>query len=426
MAGLFADREIVLGVTGSIAAYKACDLASRLIEAGARVTPVLTRHALEFVGAVSFEAITGRRAIVEMFEPLHSPEIEHIAVAQRAELFLIAPATANILAKAAHGIADDWLSTTLLATRAPVLFAPAMNANMYAHPATQTNIETLRARGCHFVEPEEGRLACGVTGPGRLAETRAILDAAAVLLCRKKDLATCRVLITSGPNHEPIDPVRFIGNRSSGKMGRALALEALRRGARVTVISGPATVALPDGAETVRVETALEMFEAVKARIKIADVFISAAAVADYRVEHPAIAKRKRGAEPLALRLVPNPDIAAHVGAAKRPDQVAVGFAAETEDLLDHARNKLRDKRLDLIVANAVGGAACAIGADRVDAHLLAASGAVRDLPGVSKEALAEALFDEIAALLAARGTTKKRPGEQQRRKGSKTAKGGR
>lgn len=406
MAGLFENKEVVLGVTGSIAAYKACELASRLIEAKARVTPVLTRHALEFVGAVSLEALTGRRAIVDMFEPLHNPEIEHIAVAQRADLFLIAPATANILAKAAHGIADDWLSTTLLATRAPVLFAPAMNTNMYTHPATQANIETLRARGCDFVGPEEGVLACRVVGPGRLAETSAILDASAVLLCRKKDFAGRRVLITSGANHEPVDPVRFIGNRSSGKMGRALALEALRRGARVTVISGPATVAPPHGATVVRVETALEMFEAVKERLDDTDVFIAAAAVADYRVEAPSAAKRKRGAEPLTLRLVPNPDIAAHVGATKRPGQAAVGFAAETEDLLAHAREKLRAKRLDLIVANAVGGAGCAIGADRANAHILSASGETRDLPDVSKEELAEALLDQIAAWLAERAGT--------------------
>ncbi|MBP8128151.1 MAG: bifunctional phosphopantothenoylcysteine decarboxylase/phosphopantothenate--cysteine ligase CoaBC [Candidatus Hydrogenedentes bacterium] len=398
MAGWFEKREIVLGVTGSIAAYKACELASRLIEAKACVTPALTRHALEFVGAVSFEAITGRRAIVEMFDPLPNPEIEHIAVAQGADLFLIAPATANILAKAAHGIADDWLSTTLLATRAPVLFAPAMNANMYLHPATQANIETLRARGCTFVGPESGVLACRMAGPGRLAETSAILETAAILLCGKKDFAGRRVLITSGANHEPIDPVRFIGNRSSGKMGRALALEALRRGARVTVITGPAAVPPPQGAAVVRVETALEMFEAVKERLRDADVFISAAAVADYRVEEPAAGKRKRGAGPLELLLVPNPDIAAHAGASKRSGQTVVGFAAETEDLLARAREKLRSKNLDFIIANAVGGAACAIGADCSNAHLLSDSGEVQGLPGISKEALAEALFDAISA----------------------------
>lgn len=400
MPGAFADKEIVLGVTGSIAAYKACELASRLVEAGARVTPVLTRNALQFVGAASFEAITGRRAITEMFEPLNNPEIEHIAVAQRAHLFLIAPATANIIAKAANGIADDWLSTTLLATRAPVLFAPAMNTVMYTHPATQANIALLRARGCHFVGPDSGHLACGMTGPGRLADTPCILDAAGVALCVKKDLQGRRVLITSGANHEPIDPVRFIGNRSSGKMGRALAYEALRRGASVTVVSGPVTVAPPDGVESIRVETAAEMFAAVKERLGNTDVFIGAAAVADYRVERPLAAKHKRGDAPLTLTLTPNPDIAAHVGAHKRAGQVAVGFAAETHGLIENAHEKLARKKLDLIVANEVGGERSAIGADTSNAHIISAKGVDQSLPGVSKDDLAAQLFDRIAALL--------------------------
>ena len=233
------NREVVLGVTGSIAAYKACEIASRLVELGVRVTPVLTRSALELVGAASFEAITGRRAITNLFEPFQNPEIEHIAVATRAHLFLIAPATANILAKAAHGIADDWLSTTLLATRAPILFAPAMNSNMYTHPATQANIETLRARGGHFVGPESGRLACGSVGIGRMIDPAIVIEAAIPLLSANKDLAGKHVLITSGGTREPVDPVRYIGNRSSGKMGRAVALEALARGAEVTVVTGP-------------------------------------------------------------------------------------------------------------------------------------------------------------------------------------------
>lgn len=400
MSGPFADREIVLGVTGSIAAYKACELASRLVEAGARVTPVLTRNALHFVGAASFEAIIGRRVITEMFEPLNNPDIEHIAVARRVGLFLIAPATANVIAKAATGIADDWLSTTLLATRAPVLFAPAMNSFMYAHPATQANIGLLRERGCHFVGPDSGHLACGMIGPGRLADTPCILEAAGIALSPKKDLAGRRVLITSGANHEPIDPVRFIGNRSSGKMGRALAYEALRRGANVTVISGPVTIAPPRGAEWIRVETAVEMFEAVKTHLDTADVFIGAAAVADYRVDSPLAAKHKRGKTPLTLTLVPNPDIAAHVGAHKHARQIAVGFAAETHDLIENAREKLARKKLDLIVANEVGGENSAIGADTSNAHIISANGVDQSLPGISKEDLAAQLFDRIAALL--------------------------
>jgi phosphopantothenoylcysteine decarboxylase/phosphopantothenate--cysteine ligase len=392
----FQDKEVVLGVTGSIAAYKACDVASRLVEAGARVRAVLTKSAREFVGPASFEGITGRRVITEMFEPLQNPDIEHISVARTADLFLIAPATANILAKAAHGIADDWLSTTLLATRAPILFAPAMNSDMYSHPATQANIQLLKDRGCHFVGPGAGMLACRTVGPGRLIDTPAILDAAGPLLCEKKDLAGKHVLITSGANHEPLDPVRFIGNRSSGRMGRALAFEALCRGARVTVITGPAEVDLPHGAEVVRVNTAREMEAAVMDRVADADIFIAAAAVADYFVSNPSETKHKRNGEVLTITLEPNPDIVAQVGAAKRNGQVVIGFAAETHDLIQHASEKLRKKHLDLIVANEVGGAASAIGADVSNAHLLFADGRVVDLPQVQKAELAAQIFDAL------------------------------
>ncbi len=400
MADPFQGNEVVLGVTGSVAAYKACEIASRLVEAGARVTSALTDSAREFVGPTSFEAITRSRCITQMFEPIPQPEIEHIAVAQRAALLLIAPATANIIAKAAHGIADDWLSTTLLATTAPVLFAPAMNMKMYEHPATQANIAQLKTRGAHFVGPGVGPLACGDVGPGRLIETAAILEAADVLLSENKTLAGKRVLITSGPTHEPIDPVRFIGNRSSGKMGRALALEALRRGAEVTVVSGPAPTPLPHAAETVHVQTAQEMFEAVEERFAEADIFIAAAAVADYRVETAADEKHKRNGEALALTLVPNPDIAAYTGREKRAGQITVGFAAETHELMAHAARKLEAKNLDLIVANQVGGPDCAFGADTVAAALLTPShpeGAPVQMP---KAELTARIFDRIASLL--------------------------
>lgn len=403
MGGPFKGKEIVLGVTGSIAAYKACELASRLVEAGASVTPVLTNNARAFVGAVTFEALTHRRAITAMFEPLHDPQIEHIALAQRTDLFLIAPATANIIAKAAHGIADDWLSTTLLATHAPVLFAPAMNTNMYLHAATQANIRTLSERGCRFVGPDTGMLACGTSGPGRLAETKRILHAAGLLLCKNKDLAGRNVLITSGPNEEPIDPVRFIGNRSSGRMGHALAYEALRRGAKVTVVTGPAAVPPPEDSDVIAVNTAEEMFDVVKKHLYSADVFIAAAAVADYRVDRPSIGKLKRGKEPITLQLIPNPDIAAFVGSHKRASQVTVGFAAETSDLIENATAKLRGKNLDFIIANQIGGLECAIGADTSNAHFIAPDGSVENLPRINKEALAELLFDRVVTLLAER-----------------------
>jgi phosphopantothenoylcysteine decarboxylase/phosphopantothenate--cysteine ligase len=390
---------VVLGVTGSIAAYKACEIASRLVELSVRVIPVLTRSAQQLVGPASLEAITGQRAIVEMFAPLQNPEVEHIAVANRAALFLIAPATANVIAKAACGIADDWLSTTLLATHAPVLFAPAMNTDMYNHPATQANIEALRARGCHFVGPGTGRLACGTIGVGRMIDPMAVIEAALPLISGNRDLAGKRVLITSGGNREPIDPMRFIGNRSSGRMGRAIALEALVRGAVVTVVSGPAETPMPYGAELIPVETASQMAEAVISRANDADIIIGAAAVADYRVEQAASKKLKHKGEPLVLSLVENPDILAEVGARKREGQIVVGFAAETDDLLANASAKLKKKGLDLIVANQIGEADSGFGTDTVKAAFIRESGDIEQLPLMTKEDLAERLIDCVAAL---------------------------
>lgn len=391
------NREVVLGVTGSIAAYKACEIASRLVELGAQVTPVLTSSARELVGPASFEAITGRRVITAMFDPLQNPEVEHIAVATRANLFLIAPATANIIAKAAHGIADDWLTTTLLATRAPILFAPAMNTNMYTHPATQANIEILQARGCHFVGPGSGRLACGTVGVGRMIDPMIVVEAAIPLLSANKDLAGKHVLLTSGCNREPIDPVRFIGNRSSGKMGRALALEALARGAQVTVVTGPAEVTMPYGVELIEVETAAQMAEAVLSRAATADIIIGAAAVADYRVDHVQSDKIKRNGQTLTLTLTENPDILAQVGAMKRSDQLLIGFAAETCDLVQHATAKLQKKNLDLIVATQINQPDSGFGADTLRTTFLTQSGQPEELPLVTKSELAERIFDSMA-----------------------------
>lgn len=404
MPGHFDQKTIVLGVTGSIAAYKACDLASRLVEAGARVIPVLTRSAQQFVGAASFEGICGRRAITELFEPLQNPDIEHIAVARAADLYLVAPATADILARHAHGIADDWLTTTLLATRAPVLFAPAMNAQMHAHPATQANIALLRERGCHFVGPEAGRLACGEVGPGRLIETRAILEAAIAAMCPRKDLAGLRVLMTSGANHEPVDPVRFLGNRSSGKMGHALALEALCRGAEVTVVAGPSAVPPPHAATVIAARTAREMLAEVEARADACDLFIAAAAVADYHVADPPDRKRKRAKDGWTLTLAPNPDITAAVAARRRPGQVLAGFAAETHDVPDHGAEKLRAKGLDLIVANQVGAPDTGFDSDTNRAWLVTQAG-TEALPLLSKAELASRILDKVVALRAGAGS---------------------
>lgn len=397
MEKIFSNKQVILGVTGSIAAYKACELASRLVDYGAQVTAVLTRSAQELVGRATLEALTGQPVITEMFAPLQNREIEHIAVATKADLFLIAPATANILAKAAHGIADDWLSTTLLATRAPILFAPAMNTNMYSHAATQANIELLRERGCHFIGPDAGKLACGDEGLGRMMSPSIVLESAIPLVGPKDSpLKGKRILITSGRNHEPIDPVRFIANRSSGKMGRALALQALVAGADVTVVTGPADEPLPWGVEAVEVETAAEMREAVMARWPSADVFIGAAAVADYHVENPALSKTKRGSGDVTLTLKENPDILAEVAATKKASQIVAGFAAETEDVIANASAKLARKSLDLIVANEVGGADSGFGADVLLAAILSASDRPKALERLTKDDVAARLLDAL------------------------------
>ncbi len=288
----------------------------------------------------------------------------------------------------------------MLATRAPILFAPAMNTLMYTHPATQANIALLRDRGADFVGPGSGRLACGDEGPGRLADIPDILDAAVVAIHPDKDLAGRRVLITSGPNHEPVDPVRFLGNRSSGRMGRALALEALRRGAEVCVISGPAEIKPPHGAEVIAVSAAREMHKAVLERAVEYDVIIGAAAVADYHVNAPAGDKLKRDDSPLSLSLSPNPDIIADVAAHKRPGQCVVGFAAETRDILENAQEKMARKGLDMIVANTVGGPRCAIGADQNDAWILTPGSKPIRLPRLEKATLAQHIFDHLITLM--------------------------
>lgn len=396
-------KEVVLGVTGSIAAYKACDVASQLVKQGVEVHPVLTASATRFIQPAALEALTGRRAITDQFGPEQVASIDHITLAQRVNAFIIAPATANIIAKAAVGIADDWLTTALLATRAPILFAPAMNTQMYEHSATRENISILRLRGCHVLEPQHGILACKTVGVGKMAPVEAVVDAALALIHRSNDLAGKHVLITSGANHEPVDPVRFIGNRSSGKMGRALALEALRRGARVTVITGPAEVAPPAGAEVVCVQTAQEMLNAVIDRAASADIVIGAAAVADYRVADASAEKHKRNGRDITLKLAENPDIIARVGASKKNGQLVVGFAAETNDLLENAREKMTRKHLDLIVANAINTPDSGFGSDTTKAWFLTPDGATDEQPVMPKTALAEALFDRLTGLPSSR-----------------------
>lgn len=398
MKRFFTDKTVLLGVTGSVAVYKACELVSRMRELGARVHCALTASATELIRPATLEALSGNPVITDMFGPHTSHTISHIAMAREADLIMVAPATANILAKAAQGIGDDWLSTALLAARSPVLFAPAMNTHMYTHLATQANIKTLKARGCRFVGPAPGRLACGEEGPGRLDEVPHILEAAARILYPKKDLVGLQVLITSGANFEAIDSARYIGNRSSGKMGAALAMEALCRGASVSVVSGPAIHPLPAAAQVVQVETALQMHEAVFDQLDSCDLLIGAAAVADFRLENPSVSKIKRSDEGLTLRLVPNPDIIAEAAAKKRPGQRIIGFAAETEEVEARAREKLQRKKLDMIVANQIGGTVCAIGNDRGDAWILTAAGLSEAFPQVKKTTLAKYVFDRLLA----------------------------
>ena len=392
-------KEIVLGVTGGIAAYKAAEVVSRLRKLGASVHVIMTENARQFITPLTLETLSANPVVYDTFERPATWEVEHIALAKRAEVFVIAPATANILAKMACGIADDMLSTTVLATKAPVLVAPAMNTGMWTAPATRQNVETLRQRGVHFVGPEAGFLACGDEGSGRMSEPAAIVGAIEAILCPRRDMEGLRVMVTAGGTRERIDPVRYIGNDSSGKMGFALAEAARQRGAEVTLVCGHTTAKRPEGIPVTEVESTCELYDAVLARAAEQDVVIQAAAPADYRPAHPSAQKiKKQAGEGITLELVENPDIAAAVGAAKRPGQTLVGFAAETEHLLDNARRKLDKKNLDMIVANDVSRPGAGFNVDTNIATLLTRSGAV-ECPLQSKRALAERILDEIMAL---------------------------
>ena len=391
------DAKIVLGVTGGIAAYKACDLVSRLGKRGARVRVVLTEHACKFVSPMTFETLSGNPVCVDTFAP-HS-ELEHIALAKWADAFVIAPATANCLAKLANGIADDLLSTTALAMTAPLLIAPAMNANMWRHPATQANLSTLMKRGARTVGPGTGHLACGDDDVGRMAEPAQIVEALEALLNPRRDFEGRRVLVTAGPTVERIDPVRYITNRSSGKMGYALAEAARARGAEVTLVSGPVNLAPPAGVALVGVESSAQMCEAVLSRGEWADVVIQAAAPADFRPVQVAAGKIKKTGEGMTLSLENTTDIAAELGRRKRPGQVLVAFAAETDDVLDNARGKLVRKNADLIVANDVSRKDAGFAVD-TNAVTLITGDDLRALPLMTKREAADGILDAVAALM--------------------------
>jgi phosphopantothenoylcysteine decarboxylase/phosphopantothenate--cysteine ligase len=403
--------RIALGVSGGIAAYKAAEIVRLLQDRGVKVQVVMTRAAQEFVRPLTFAALSGEKVITGMFEreggePNVESAIEHIAVAERIDALLVAPATADILAKFANGIADDFLSTLFLASTAPVIVAPAMNVNMWNNAATQANLATLRSRGVRIVEPGSGYLACGMVGPGRLAVNEAIVAATLEALGAAQDLAGQTVLITAGPTREAIDPVRYISNRSSGKMGYALAEAALRRGARVLLVSGPTALQFPSGAQMFTVESASEMHQAVMEHAAEASIIIKAAAVADYRPKKTSVQKLKRhdflragaqGQGYAQIDLEPTPDIAAELGARKQ-DQIVVGFAAETENVLENARKKLVSKGLDAIVANDVSQPGIGMNSDRNAVTIITASEVV-DVPEASKAEVAQRILDVIVRL---------------------------
>jgi len=394
--------KVALGVAGGIAAYKAAEIVRLLQERGISVQVVMTEAAQEFIKPLTFAALSGEKVIIGMFagsgteQPNIDSAIEHIAVAQSIDALLVAPATADVLAKFAQGIANDFLSTLYLATTAPVVLAPAMNVNMWNHPAMRSNLDILRKRGVRIVEPGEGYLACGMTGPGRLAENEAIVAAAMEALGASQELAGETVLITAGPTREKIDPVRYLTNRSSGRMGYALAEAALRRGARVLLVSGPAALTPPDAAEVTRVESAEQMREAVLKLLPQATIVIKTAAVSDYRPKHPASQKIKRKGA-LTLELEPTTDILADI-ARKKDSQIIIGFAAETENALENARQKLSSKSLDAIVANDVSREGVGFDSDR-NAVTIITHDDVIEVPESTKWEVAQRVLDEIVRL---------------------------
>lgn len=396
------DKDLILGVTGSIAAFKAVYLLRELTRLGARVTVVTTAHAEKFIGPLTFRTLSGRPVLSDLFDPQSPDAVEHVALAERAHAVVVAPATANLLARAAHGIADDFLTTLLLAARGPVLMAPAMDGGMWDHAAVAANVRTLRERGVTVLEPDAGELASGLSGRGRLPEVDAIVEALERLLSPRRDLVGERVLVTSGPTREPIDPVRYISNRSSGKMGQAVATAALRRGAEVILISGPTALTPPGGAAYVPVQTAEDMREAALQHLERATIVIKAAAVGDYRVKRPGASKIKsKKDEGLTLDLIANPDILREL-AARKGRAFLVGFAAETNDVRANAAAKLEAKGVDLLVANDVSVKGIGFDADDNQVTLLDRWGGVAEVPRMSKLEVADAILDRALGLRAA------------------------
>lgn len=400
-------KHIILGVTGGIACYKMLDVASKLRKLGYEMNTIMTQNACEFVAPLSFETITNNYVVTDTFARPHKWEVEHIALAKKAELMLIAPATANIIGKVAHGIADDMLSTTVMAARCPVVFAPAMNTAMYENPIVQENIAYLKEKGYLFIEPDKGWLACGDLGAGKLPAPEVLVDYVTELLENRSDLGSeaeqdlkdKHVLITAGPTIEAIDPMRYITNHSSGKMGYAIAKDAVSRGAKVILVSGVTQLECPEGVERVNVKSARDMYEAVHQHFEWADVVIKTAAVADYRPKAISEHKIKKDNSHLTLELVPNPDILQSLG-EKKTHQVLVGFAAETQNVLEYAKEKITKKHLDFIVANNIAEDGAGFKGDTNIATIIESSGAVTAYEQMSKLQLGHVILDKVKAYL--------------------------
>lgn len=396
---MLTGKHVVLGVTGGIAAYKACEVVSRLKKLHAEVDVIMTENATKLVAPLTFETLSNRPVCIDTFSRVESWDVKHISLAQKADVMVVAPATANLMAKLAHGIADDMLSTTLLATKAPILLAPAMNTGMWTAEATQSNLKMLLERGVVTVGPGSGFLACGDIGAGRMSEPEEIVDAVCRLLCREKDYAGKKVLVTAGPTVERIDPVRYLTNDSSGKMGYAIAQAAMERGAEVTLVSGPVSIQPPKGVVIRPVQSTMDLYHTMLSLCEEQDVIIQAAAPADYRPETVSDQKiKKQGGEGLVLRLVENPDVARAIGEKKHEGQILIGFAAETQNVMSNAAHKLASKHLDMIVANDVTAEGAGFGVDTNIVTLITAAGSVA-LPKMSKRDVADEILTHALKL---------------------------
>lgn len=394
------DKTVVIGVSGGIAVYKTLDVVSRLRKLGVNVNVIMTKSATEFVTPLSFQSLSQNYVVCDMFEDPKTWDVEHISLAKRADVFLIAPATANVIGKIANGIADDMLTTTVMATKAKVLIAPAMNTNMYENPILQRNINTLKELGYNFVEPESGRLACGDTGKGKLASPETIVDEVVKMLSKDQDLKGKSIIVTAGPTIESIDPMRYITNRSTGKMGYSIAKEAIERGADVTLITGPTNLTPPQNLKKlVKIESAKDMYEAVLANLDENDVVIKSAAVADYKPKNYSNKKIKKSDDDLVIELDRNKDIAQEIGKIKN-NKILVGFAAETNDLIENASLKIKKKNLDFIVANDLTKEGAGFGVDTNIVKIIDKEGNITEYPKMKKEEVANIILDKIKELL--------------------------